>query len=1763
MQKGHTRRVVSLTLFCVLIAILLILSSVAFTQSSGSRAVGPLLRIPGTERLPLAPGESPLERCNDCPGDVAIAQQPVPPGPDPDSNLTGNTVVSQELDPNTAPVIGQNRIAFVSNGEDLDGDGFIDPTLPDDPDFEPNLDLWLMRPDGTQQQKIIDLPGDQREPAFDPGGRLIAYSSNQTGTWQIYTVEVSTGVVWQITTASTPGNKRHPTWSSDSNWIAFATDRNGAQNWDIYKIRSNGAGSEVPLAVGPGNQMAPAWCPTSPRIAYQSLVGNVYRIFTMDPEGGNVTQLSDGGGSPTASDIDPAWSPNGQSMVFASSRLTELPGDVTNDFNIYTMSGVGEAQTGQPATLISTSEDAADPHDDVNPTWTPDLDERARTRFVFESTRADATRQHTDIWATFLRDTMPPELRPGPGRDNALPWVDNRNPAPGSDITVKVGVYDADGGVGSVTALFKDPDLKIFDWSMQSFEPSFTDGHRALEVDCVVVGSVQMFDDGVAPDDVAGDGVYTGTWTTLPTARDYIIDIATTDIHGNSMVYDDIYGFSTVTFNPNDRILFVNDYCEGQRFISLTGNNNDYPAQFPVESYYRTNPGYSSEVPFTIDYDSIAGRLPTYSMPPGGDPTSFNPEGHYDVWRVICRGPVTDTILRNYLPSVEFQLDPAEAMANPTTAKATRQVQVANRAVIWAAPKTGNLWIADGTIQDASVQARLGNYLAQGGKLFISGEDLAWALTMAGRTNNDFLSNHLRAQYLRDDSGVGGVESSAVGQATSPVAGDAWTGTGVSHAGRTRNWWQAADNPTTLLFPRIPTSSYPHCWCDAADQRSYGSWIRADGITPIGENTRLYGYNGFDGIGAGTAYHDPATGAHVVFLAFGFETVYRDYIAANSPYPAHCANHRSHLIHNFLCWSRTATLQGRVVSISHGGVPVTDPEPIVMITQGENRWAVRCQKDGTWVAQGLKSGQYSVEAIRVGYEIDHADGTWAHGGENPVQIDFAIKEAQPGAIAGIVLAETTGDFIANVTVNVYPLPVDEDEDGDENGEGAVDEAAAANADDWMRPAHRGDAGAARNTEAVTDLPVRTSQIGDIPLDELGDPIAEGVSAADGTFVIPGVPVGSYVIVADGTIVGYGTAQQQVDVTPGNTANVVMLLGAAEGMLAVHVVDVNDQRDIANATVVVTDSRGVEAGRATTDTTGVANLSLPAGQYTVVVSAAGYETSSPRTAVITSQVTSNLEFMLDTVPAGGISGLVASATTNQPVGGILIRVMSGGVVIASTVTTDTLTNPGGGTPAYNYIFDPNDPNSTGVAAGEVTVVPVVTGYTPSPTQRTATVRSGEITSGVSFVLESLHVFPIGYQLMSLPWDFSGHDPATLLGLTPGQLRMATWETGANRYRVYPNAPADRFRLGRGYWLNLASTTDLAQEGTPAVTPYSLRLEQGWNLIGDPFTVGIDFYAITVRDRSGVDRTMAEALADNIIGSGLFAYMLGGYRNVSALVPYVGYWLLVNDSNCTLVIDRYTDALAADDVVTAARPMVEVDGWQLQLSARVGGLEDAATCIATASGATDGFDPGLDQGKPPVPGMGPYVYATLQGATGTGLAVDVRSAHAAQTDWDLVVDTNLIGAEVELVWPDMSAVPAGVQPILVDAAAGKRVYMRTNRSYSFTAGEQPRRLSISVASDPVGQLTVAGTSAAPAADGVQVNYTLSKPASVTVEVRNIAGRLVGRVAPEQVQSGGVQSVVWNCRNTAGARVPAGRYLISITAATEDGQRAQGMTSVIVPR
>ncbi|MGE5532132.1 MAG: TolB family protein, partial [Bacteroidota bacterium] len=555
LQKGHRPSTAPILLILLVASAVMACATGAFAQKS---YIGGLIPINGLNNND--PAARPIIGRN-LPTPPIMMYPKQGSGPNPDTNLTPTASVSQEFAPFASPGPSQNRIVFVSNGSDGNGvtnppDGAIDPVAPAaDADF----DIWIMRSDGSEQYRLVDLPGDQIDPQYDPSGRLVVFSSRINNVWQIFTCEIrDPSIVKQITTG--PGNKRHPTWSPDSNWIAFQNDLNGT--WDLYKIIATGAGQPISLTSGPANDTDPAWSPLGGLIAFSRESAGMSRIWVTDPEALDIQQLSEAGGNPQANDREPCWRQNGTALAFSSNRFSD-PADTIPNYNIWTMTSVGETN-GAPVTIVSDT-DLTSSRDNVNPTWTVDID-RAPSRIVFTSYRAG---NQPDLWAMQLRDWTPPVLGyySNGVLTSQLPSVTPRLATPGQDVTISVPVYDGDSGVKMVIARIRDADVKNFYYtSGDHFDGSFPDGQRALEwinnslePPFAAATLLPMTDDD-------GDGVFTVVWTTpaIASGRDYIIDIEVVDNAAvpNALRYDSVYGFTTRMFAPKYNILFVDDYCE-------------------------------------------------------------------------------------------------------------------------------------------------------------------------------------------------------------------------------------------------------------------------------------------------------------------------------------------------------------------------------------------------------------------------------------------------------------------------------------------------------------------------------------------------------------------------------------------------------------------------------------------------------------------------------------------------------------------------------------------------------------------------------------------------------------------------------------------------------------------------------------------------------------------------------------------------------------------------------------------------------------------------------------------------------------------------------------------------------------------------------------------------------------------------------------------------------------------------------------------------
>ena len=154
--------------------------------------------------------------------------------------------------------------------------------------------------------------------SWAPWQPRIAFSSDRDGNREIYTADLEGQDVRRVT--KSPASEENPAWSPAWTTLAFQSDRSG--NWDIYTVQADCGGDRddacalKQLTDSPGHDMLPAWSPDGRSIAFVSTRDGNPEIYVMDTDGGNQRRLTfDGGG-----DWRPAWRTNSRQLLFVSDR---------------------------------------------------------------------------------------------------------------------------------------------------------------------------------------------------------------------------------------------------------------------------------------------------------------------------------------------------------------------------------------------------------------------------------------------------------------------------------------------------------------------------------------------------------------------------------------------------------------------------------------------------------------------------------------------------------------------------------------------------------------------------------------------------------------------------------------------------------------------------------------------------------------------------------------------------------------------------------------------------------------------------------------------------------------------------------------------------------------------------------------------------------------------------------------------------------------------------------------------------------------------------------------------------------------------------------------------------------------------------------------------------------------------------------------------------------------------------------------------------
>lgn len=170
-------------------------------------------------------------------------------------------------------------------------------------------------------------------PAWSPDGQQIAFVRES----RIFLADLRSGNIRLM--AGLPGLAFYPAWSPDGTRIAFVSM--GELTWDIFTVEIS-SGRVHQLTWAPDSKTAsqgPAWSPDGARIAFDRIQDGDFEIYVMNADGTNIVRLTRGGGV----DARPAWSPDARSLVFHSTRDRPInaPADDRRYLEIYTMRADG------------------------------------------------------------------------------------------------------------------------------------------------------------------------------------------------------------------------------------------------------------------------------------------------------------------------------------------------------------------------------------------------------------------------------------------------------------------------------------------------------------------------------------------------------------------------------------------------------------------------------------------------------------------------------------------------------------------------------------------------------------------------------------------------------------------------------------------------------------------------------------------------------------------------------------------------------------------------------------------------------------------------------------------------------------------------------------------------------------------------------------------------------------------------------------------------------------------------------------------------------------------------------------------------------------------------------------------------------------------------------------------------------------------------------------------------------------------------------
>ena len=318
-------------------------------------------------------------------------------------------------------------------------------------------EIFVMNSDGSQKGNLTGTPGiGESSPAWSPKGLGLAYQGVGSGDRRIFVLNLTSGVSRRV--SGGPFADRFPAWSPNGKKIAYRSLRQratetGLGSADIYVVPARGGTPQL-LTSLPGINTDPAWSPDGTKIAFASNSDGNYDLYVMNADGSGVVQLTDDGvGPPAISNRFPTWSPDGTGIAYTSTRLD-------HNEEIYVMD-VSGGFVNPPSTRLTDNLVI-----DRSPAWSPD-----GARIAFASRQGGIF----DIWTMDASDGGGlAQLTSGTANSTEPSWqslggctivgtngANTINGTSGSDVICALGGNDRVDGRGGGDVIYGGPGADV------------------------------------------------------------------------------------------------------------------------------------------------------------------------------------------------------------------------------------------------------------------------------------------------------------------------------------------------------------------------------------------------------------------------------------------------------------------------------------------------------------------------------------------------------------------------------------------------------------------------------------------------------------------------------------------------------------------------------------------------------------------------------------------------------------------------------------------------------------------------------------------------------------------------------------------------------------------------------------------------------------------------------------------------------------------------------------------------------------------------------------------------------------------------------------------------------------------------------------------------------------------------------------------------------------------------------------------------------